>query len=82
MGVIELLSSKVLIGRKFWIKNELRVNMNANIGTIVCGGAQFSGAIKKKHAWCQAEAVKAVIENNEVGDYIRKRDELLAIFAR
>ena len=69
--VLRQLPDKLLIGRRFWRKNRLRLDLAANFGSIEVHRATFSGRIGKIYLSDTPEAVCRVMEGANVDQYLK-----------
>eukprot|EP00171_Calliarthron_tuberculosum_P002217 IDg2217t1 len=69
--VMSTLPSKLLIGLRFWRKNFLLLNLEANCGTITVNGKQYRGTVSTTYPiQLSSEGVQKVIEDSDVDEYI------------
>ncbi len=68
--VMSTLPDTVLIGRDFWRKHALVMNLESNLGSVVVDGRRISGPVAQEVHEVVEEDVRKVIEDHEVDDYL------------
>lgn len=69
--VLHKMPDKILIGRKFWRRNKLHLDLAANCGVIEIDGTRFGGIIGKRKPPDAPEAVRKVLEGADVDRHLK-----------
>jgi len=72
--IMKQLPSKMLIGRKFWLKHQLKMDLFNSRGTLLVNGEFISGSIGLDKQNPRLELVRALIEDADVDGVIRDLD--------
>ena len=69
--VLQNLPDKLLIGRKFWRRHSLRLDLAANCGSIRIHSTWVSGRISRGQSFANSEKVRKVLEGADVDRNLR-----------
>ena len=73
--VLRNLPDKLLIGRKFWRKHSLRLDLAANCGSIRIQGVWLTGRISKGGSCSHRENVCKMLEGADVDRYLKRESD-------
>ena len=70
--VLGSLPDRLLIDRKFWRKNKLRLDLSANYTSITVDGACHEGSVGRSTSSEGAEGICRVLEGDDVDHYLKQ----------